>query len=84
MREVCFLIGASHEVLWSDAGASPVALADSRDRWEAIWFFRNELLEIAHSHPVGPRRACWSGSIGATWPSRTSQPGPPGSATNRG
>ena len=54
MREVCFLIGANHAVLWSDAGASPVALADSRARWEAIWRLRDELLEIAHSHPVGP------------------------------
>ena len=54
MREVCFLIGASGQVLWSDAGHSPVALADSRQRWEAIWRLRDELTEIAHSHPVGP------------------------------
>ena len=54
MREVCFLIGASGQVLWSDAGQSPVALADSRARWEAIWRLRDELMEIAHSHPVGP------------------------------
>jgi JAB domain-containing protein similar to deubiquitination enzymes len=54
MREVCFLIGADHQVLWSDAGQSPVALADSRARWEAIWRLRAELVEIAHSHPVGP------------------------------
>jgi len=32
----------------------PVALPDSRDRWEAIWQLRHELSEIAHSHPVGP------------------------------
>ncbi len=54
MREVCFLIGADGRVLWSDAGSSPVALADSRDRWEAIWRLRDRLVEIAHSHPVGP------------------------------
>jgi hypothetical protein len=54
MREVCFLIGAGHQVLWSDAGQSPVALPDSRARWEAIWQLRGSLVEIAHSHPVGP------------------------------
>jgi hypothetical protein len=54
MREVCFLIGAEQQVLWSDAGDSPVALADSRARWEAIWRLRAQLVEIAHSHPVGP------------------------------
>jgi hypothetical protein len=55
VREVCFLIGPSGEVLWSDASDSPVALPDSRARWEAIWRLRAELVEIAHSHPVGPR-----------------------------
>jgi hypothetical protein len=54
MREVCFLIGAGDQVLWSDAGSSPVALADSRARWEAIWRLRDQLTEIAHSHPLGP------------------------------
>jgi hypothetical protein len=53
MREVCFLIG-ENGVLWSDAGTSPIALADSRTRWQAIWELRDQLLEIAHSHPVGP------------------------------
>ncbi len=53
-REVCFLIGAEGEVLWSDASSSPVALPDSRSRWEAIWSRRGEIVEIAHSHPVGP------------------------------
>ena len=52
--EVCFLVGPGGEVLWSDAGVSPVALADSRARWEAIWQRREQLVEIAHSHPVGP------------------------------
>jgi hypothetical protein len=54
LREVCFLIGPEDQVLWSDAGVSPVALADSRARWEAIWRLREQLVEIAHSHPVGP------------------------------
>ena len=53
-REVLFLIGRGGAVLWSDLGTSPVALPDSRARWEAIWSRREELEEIAHSHPVGP------------------------------
>jgi hypothetical protein len=53
-REVCFLIGAGDEVLWSDASSSPVELPDSRARWEAIWSRREALVEIAHSHPFGP------------------------------
>ncbi|MFO0739999.1 MAG: Mov34/MPN/PAD-1 family protein [Labilithrix sp.] len=54
MREVFFLIGAGGEVLWSDASDSPVLLPDSRARWEAIWTRREAIVEIAHSHPVGP------------------------------
>jgi hypothetical protein len=54
MKEVCYLVGEGGRVLWSDAGESPVALPDSRARWEAIWRLRDELVEIAHSHPVGP------------------------------
>ena len=54
MREVCFLIGRGGAVLWADASDSPVALPDSRSRWEAIWDLRDELEEIAHSHPHGP------------------------------
>jgi protein-tyrosine-phosphatase len=53
-REVCFLIGRNGELLWSDASSSPLALPDSRERWEAIWKHRAELTEIAHSHPLGP------------------------------
>lgn len=53
-REVCVLIGRDGVVLWSDVSDSPVALPDSRERWEAIWRLRGELEEIAHSHPVGP------------------------------
>ena len=51
-REVCFLIGKGGEILWSDASDSPVALPESRARWEAIWNNREHLEVIAHSHPV--------------------------------
>ena len=54
LREVCMLIGEDDVVLWSDASDSPVALPDSRARWEAIWSRREKIVEIAHSHPVGP------------------------------
>lgn len=54
LREVCLLIGRGDSILWSDASASPVWLPDSRERWAAIWRHRAELVEIAHSHPVGP------------------------------
>jgi hypothetical protein len=54
MREVCFLIGRGGAILYADASASPAALPDSRDRWEAIWKHREELEAIVHSHPVGP------------------------------
>jgi hypothetical protein len=54
MREVFFLIGRDNAILWSDASDSPVRLPDSRARWEAIWSRRDEIVEIAHSHPVGP------------------------------
>ncbi len=53
-REVCFLIGARDVVLWADGSGSPSALPDSRSRWQAIWDRRDELVEIAHSHPNGP------------------------------
>jgi hypothetical protein len=53
-REVCFLIGEGGRVLWSDASESPIALDDSRERWDAIWRLRGEIVEIAHSHPIGP------------------------------
>lgn len=52
--EVFFLIDAAGSVLWSDASSSPVALPDRRERWEAIWTRRDALVEIAHSHPIGP------------------------------
>ncbi len=52
-REVCFLLDGEGRVLWSDEG-SAAALPDSRARWEAIWALREELAEVAHSHPEGP------------------------------
>ncbi len=55
MREVLLLIGEDDVVLWSDASDSPVALPDSRARWEAFWSRRDRIVEIAHSHPVGPQ-----------------------------
>jgi hypothetical protein len=54
VREVCLLVGRNDVVLWSDASDSPVALPDSRARWDAIWSRRTRIVEIAHSHPVGP------------------------------
>ena len=53
-REVFFLIGPEHRVLWSDTTESPLALTDKRARWEAIWSHRDTLVELCHSHPVGP------------------------------
>jgi hypothetical protein len=53
-REVCFLIGKGGSILWADASDNPAALPDSRERWEAIWTYRDELEVIAHSHPLGP------------------------------
>ena len=55
MREVLLLVGEGEVVLWSDASDSPVALPDSRARWEEIWSRREQIVEIAHSHPVGPQ-----------------------------
>ncbi len=53
-REVFFLVGRGGAVLWSDASTSPVALPDSRRRWEMIWEHRTEIEELSHSHPRGP------------------------------
>lgn len=53
-REVCFLVGKGGAILWADASDSPVALPDSRSRWDAIWNLRDDIEVIAHSHPVGP------------------------------
>jgi hypothetical protein len=53
-REVLFLIGRHGTILWSDVSSSPTALPDSRTRWERIWELRDDIYEIAHSHPAGP------------------------------
>jgi len=54
VREVFFVIGKGGAVLWSDAGDSAAALPDRRERWDAIWRLREEIEELAHSHPAGP------------------------------
>jgi hypothetical protein len=54
MREVFFVIGRGGAILWSDAGDSAAALPDTRERWDAIWRLRDEIEELAHSHPAGP------------------------------
>jgi hypothetical protein len=54
-HEVLFLIGKGGAVLWCDESDNPALLPDSRARWQAIWRLRDELEEIAHSHPGGPR-----------------------------
>lgn len=54
MREVFFVIGRSGAVLWSDVGPSAAALPDRRERWDAIWRLRDDIEELAHSHPAGP------------------------------
>ena len=54
MREVFMLIGRGGALLWSDASADPTKLEDSQARWQAIWQHRDELEELAHSHPIGP------------------------------
>lgn len=53
-REVFFLIGEENEVLHREEGVSAIRIPDSRERWELIWAERERLVEIAHSHPVGP------------------------------
>ncbi len=54
-REVCLLVTHAGTICWSDAGLDALALPDSRARWEAIWHHREQLAEIVHSHPLGPR-----------------------------
>ncbi len=54
MIEVFFLIGKGDVILWSDVGANAGSLPDSRARWEAIWSNRDQIEELAHSHPMGP------------------------------
>src|SRR5262245_43233720 len=54
MTEVCYLIGKDGRGVWAVAGRSAVGVRDSRAGWMAIWSHRDELVEIAHSHPIGP------------------------------
>src|ERR671936_154077 len=49
MGEVCFIL-VEDKILRVYFG-SATRLPDSRDRWETIWQHRNEITEIAHSHP---------------------------------
>ncbi len=52
-REVQFIIGKGQQILWADYSDRAHQLADSRARWQQIWNNREQLEEIAHSHPSG-------------------------------
>jgi hypothetical protein len=49
MREVCFIL-IENKILRVYFG-SATRVPDSQERWEVIWQHRNEITEIAHSHP---------------------------------
>src|SRR6266404_3114093 len=49
MREVCFIL-IQDKILRVYFG-STTRIPDNRERWEIIWQHRNEITEIAHSHP---------------------------------
>lgn len=49
MREVCFIL-IEDKILRAYFG-SQTRIPDARERWEVIWNHRNEITEIAHSHP---------------------------------
>lgn len=49
MREVCFVL-VSDKILRVYFGSS-TKIPDLRERWEIIWEHRQEITEIAHSHP---------------------------------
>jgi hypothetical protein len=49
MREVCFIL-VEDRILRVHFG-SATKIPDSRERWEIIWRHRDEITEIAHSHP---------------------------------
>jgi hypothetical protein len=49
MREVCLLL-VQDRILRAYFG-SATSIPDERERWETIWEHRNEITEIAHSHP---------------------------------
>jgi|ERR1051326_4259260 hypothetical protein len=49
MREVCFIL-VQDKILRVYFG-SATRIPDERERWETIWRYRDEITEIAHSHP---------------------------------
>ena len=49
MREVCFIL-VEDKILRAYFGLQ-TRIPDERERWEVIWNHRNEITEIAHSHP---------------------------------
>ena len=49
MREVCFIL-VEDKILRVYFG-SATSIPDERERWETIWEHRNEITEIAHTHP---------------------------------
>src|SRR5882672_5546558 len=49
MREVCFIL-VGDKILRAYFG-STTRIPDSRERWEILWEHRDEITEIAHSHP---------------------------------
>lgn len=49
MREVCFIL-VGEKILRVYFGTS-TKIPDLRERWEVIWNHREEITEIAHSHP---------------------------------
>ena len=49
MREVCFIL-VEDKILRAYFG-SATRVPDSRERWDVIWTHRDEITEIAHSHP---------------------------------
>lgn len=49
MREVCFIL--VHDKILRVYFGSQTRIPDERARWEIIWEHRDEITEIAHSHP---------------------------------
>ena len=50
MREVCFILVAD-KILRVYFGSATL-VPDNRERWDAIWRHRDEITEIAHTHPA--------------------------------
>ena len=49
MREICFIL-VGDRILRVYFGTR-ASIPDSHERWQIIWDHRNEITEIAHSHP---------------------------------